>query len=879
MKEGKTMDTFVVIDIEATGNINDNNSRIIDIALVVIQDDEIIDQYATLINPEIMIPHFITSLTGIKNEDVKDEPLFSEVVNKIKTIINDKYIIGHNVLFDVQFLNKELLALEMNPLENKIIDTVELSRVLFPTLLQYKLSSLSQQFGFGHDTPHRALSDAIVTSHLFLKLKKKLISLPHETKYHLSLMTHLFHSDLDELIAQSKLTETNTKNQIIFNDLSFNNIFHDEDEVEKTEVIPYGQMVDHIYGEEGELLKQFPTFDNRLEQINISEQIYGVFQAKRHALIEAATGIGKTIAYLIPAIYEAYKTNEPIIISTEKLNLQTQLLEEDLPKLKQLLPFTFRYTALKGKRHYLNLEKFHEQLNEQTENYNINLVKAMIIVWITETNTGDFNELNLPSGIDQFIESISAETEKMVSAWQNYSYYKGVFKRAEKSQVIIVNHALLCTDLHLKNDLIPNYNKVIIDEAHQFANIAEDQVGLLIDFKYVLRKIDQLKNIEQTSYRALKQSLFDLSSFILHNTKKAKRLELNNEQDESTWQSVTDMINRIIYSISQCLKYVKQTNLVEALQKIKLNFILISEISFNENYAVSFERIKLGDKANVYIHVQQLNIASFLISNLFQVKQSVILIGATLTIENSFNHIIETVGLTDFTPIKSQFSGPFNLHKQMKILVPNDFPSVNEDFFLYTASEAIISLIHILKGNTLILFTSHEMLQSVYYLLDELIGLQYNLIAQNITHRNNSDMLNEFKTVNNSVLLGTNAFWEGIDVPGHSLKGLIIVKLPFDNPQQAKHKLKQNKLTEQGSNSFYHYMLPRMIIKLRQGIGRLIRTKTDQGVILVLDNRIYSASYSEKIMSSIKEYPIIIDSTSSLMSNTERFFDQKKTDT
>lgn len=881
------MNSYVVIDIEATGNVNVANTRIIDIALVIIENDEITFEFSTLINPQITIPPYITSLTGITDDDVKNAPLFSEVAEELKSIIGNRYIVGHGVLFDVRFLNKEFNMLGFNQLTNKTIDTVELSKILFPTISKYKLSELSKYFNLEHHSPHRALSDTIVTGHLFLKLKEKLFNLPLNTKQQLKSLLHLFHSDLEEMLYEANRQYRVESDFISFNGITFKNIFQQLVSNQAKIDVSYGQLIDAMYDHNGILKNKFANYEFRNSQQNISELIYDAFREKRHALIEAATGTGKTMAYLIPALYVAVKNNESVVISTEKINLQLQLIEDELPKLKKIMPFSFNYTSLKGKSHYLNLNMFSKQLKVKENNYNKNLLKAMILVWITETDTGDLNELNLPEGTVDYVKNMSAVKEKSNSPWAQYSYYKNAFKKAENAHIVIVNHSLLSADLHLQNNLIPPYDKIIIDEAHNFTDVAKEQFSLTIDYDYVLHVIKKLKVVANYNshckklYSTLNNVLNEFSHYIIHllfDDHDEEEAVIINEHHKMTWEIIVDMVNRIVYSLEQLINYIKEkfanTNNIDinSLVNIKEQFYQMTNIHLVNHCIVSFAKRKYGERTDIIINIHEQNIASKLAKKLFNEKGSVILTSGTLTVNDSYNYFIDYFGLNEFNIMKQTFNSPFNLNKQVQVMIPNDFPPVSDDDFLYVASEAILSLAHILKGNILILFTSHKMLKSVYYLLDEVIGLQYNLIAQNITHRNNYDLINEFKKGHNNILLGTNSMWEGIDIPGDHLTGLIIVKLPFENPNDIHYKVKQKVLEEQGVNHFYHYMLPRMIIRLKQGMGRLIRTKTDKGVIFILDNRLCTASYSDYITTSIKQYPMTYDSTNMLMDKTKKWF-------
>ncbi len=248
----------------------------------------------------------------------------------------------------------------------------------------------------------------------------------------------------------------------------------------------FGEYLDNIYQEQGALSKAFSSYEPREGQRQMSETIYDAFSAKKHAFIEAGTGTGKSLAYLLPAVYQAITNKERLIISTYTTQLQSQLLEEEIPLLKKVIDIPLRVALMKGKNHYLNLEKFLYELDYGSkDNYDFVLTKAILLVWITETETGDIDEIQLPAGGYIFFQKVSADVEKTInpkSPWFHHSYYQLARRRAQKADIIITNHALLCTDMFNDYAFLPGYQKVIIDEAHHFEETASHHYGLKLDY-------------------------------------------------------------------------------------------------------------------------------------------------------------------------------------------------------------------------------------------------------------------------------------------------------------------------------------------------------------------------------------------------------------
>ncbi len=937
--EVENLDKFVVIDLETTGHSPENKDKIIEIGIVIIENDKIIDKKNTLLNPNKTIPPFITNLTNITNEDVMDAPNFLEKADKIIEVFKDSYLIAHNVPFDMGFLNAELKNNGRPILRNPVIDTVELSRILFPKAPGYKLSQLAAYLNIQHDDPHRAVSDAYVTAKLFLKLKAKLKSLPYETLAHLLKLEKMLKSDLYELLfefqEQKSFEMHNDPSLVTHNGL----IFKMEEEIQQEDFIiasSFGELLDTIYEENGTLEAHLMKYEKRDGQREMSETIFDAFQQKKHALIEAETGTGKSLAYLIPALYEAVKEKRRIIISTYTTQLQSQLLEEEIPLIKKLIPFQIHAALLKGRNHYISLERFaHELTDDRADNYDITLTKAILLVWLTETVSGDIDEIQLPSSGYVFFKRISTDAEGQIdihSPWFRYSYYSRAKRKAQKANLVITNHALLCTDMFNDYQYLPAYNKLIIDEAHHFENTAAHHYGLKLDNITLNYTLNQIGKSEETKtfgkmirkYTSSLQTIsfdkwdqtFDntkmemdtffqfLYEYIEKQRKKNKaisdvgRIQYRFDKEEEMtkpWMVIKEMVSRITFQFRDLIhilslidshleeendydKYDKLDflNMIENLQSFIDRFELLFLVEHTVNHVQWIEIDSKGMNRTVYLYSEPTEISTLLKDDLFSQKNSVILTSATLTMKNKFDFIIKRLGLPEERLITKRIASPFSFKDQVQLLVPNDFPDIkygDMDEFIYATSEAILSLAEITEGRMLVLFTSYDMLRKSYKLLKEIMDdNKYMIIGQGITSGSRSRLKKNFQSFERSILLGTSSFWEGIDIPGKDLSCLMIVRLPFQPPDHPVFEAKSKEIKAIGKNPFMELSLPNAVIKFKQGFGRLIRSTHDRGIVFICDARITQARYGKYFTESIPEVPVTYDSTQALMEKAQKWF-------
>ncbi|WP_368651936.1 ATP-dependent DNA helicase DinG [Ornithinibacillus sp. 4-3] len=925
------MDKFVIIDLETTGHAPSSGDRIIDIGIVIVEDRRIVKEYTTLINPNQSIPPFISNLTNIKNTDVTSAPEFKDIAAEIVELTQEGYIVAHNILFDLGFLNTELANLGLSKLKNPVLDTVELSRILFPQAPGFQLGQLAEYFSLGHNEPHRALSDAKVTAELLIILLNKISSLPVETISHLLKLEKKLQSDLYAILFAEEQTknkdQANYSAYKVFQGLAYKK-WQESTNQNQLSLPSFGHFLDDIIGKDGSMGALMDHFEERSGQRELSETIYDAFQSEKHALIEAGTGTGKTIAYLLPALYRAVNNHKTTVISTYTTQLQAQIMDEEIPLLRKLVSFPFKVALLKGKNHYISLERFAKVLQlEQEDNYDHVLTKAILLIWITETTTGDIDEIQLSSSGYLFFQSINSEEEKNhKSPWSEHSYYQKAREEANQAHIVITNHALFAMDIIQDVPLLPEYEVAIIDEAHHLESVVSERYGMKIDYiqiQHILNKIAsssilnkailkliEAENLIKDTYQArtwqqqlqlAKQEVDELFRSIFQYVVEQKEYKAVSDigriqyriqsvqRDQTNWKFIIELTDRVILFLSKLSQIMSDAvgnidkeadkNEVTALINALVNYIDELKLLIMKEDSEQIRWIEVaahGAKNAVFLYREPKNIAPVINEKLFEGKKSIVLTSATLTTSDSFSFIKQRLGISEDRLIMKKIDSPFSFENQVQLLIPDDFPDINhtdlEDYIISTC-EAILSLAEITKGKMLVLFTSYDMLKKSYYLLKEMLDLdEYVLIAQGISSGSRSRLKKNFQTFEKAILLGTSSFWEGVDIPGEDLSCVVIARLPFDPPTHPIQAAKAEDVTQRGKNAFYDFSLPNAVIRFKQGFGRLIRSKTDRGIVFVCDARIMKSRYGKTFIKSIPTVPITYDSTTNLMKKAEEWF-------
>lgn len=778
---------YVVVDLETTGNSPKKGDKIIQFAACVVEDGRITDQYSSFVNPEQSIPPFIEELTGISDKQVASAPLFSEIAPKVLTMLDGAYFVAHNVLFDLSFLQEELTNAGYEGFYGPVLDTVELARILLPTADSYKLGELAKREGLAHDRPHQADSDAYATAELLIKFINRLLSLPRATILQLLKLSRALKSDI-ALLIEDLLLEKDKKVEELSQDLHINRgialkripeeDWKTEKKEERNKEYPSDdEEKEHLF------MKAFPDYESRNGQFQMMDTIFSSFSDNVHALIEAGTGVGKSLAYLLPAAFFARNKNEKVVISTYTIQLQQQLLLNDIPLLEKMLPFKIKTVILKGKNNYLSLARFEQSLKEEDNNYDTLLTKMQILVWLLETENGDYDELHLSSGGMRFWEKISHDdvSLELNKSWLHHDFYQRAKNRAHHADIIITNHSLLLADMVSKNSIMPCYDYCIIDEGHHFEKEACNHFGEAIDYFSIRMLLNQFGQYEQMQVhhqldKLLKNTLgeqnseipysFEISqlyedliwemdeffkTIIAFARKNAKNYSyyriisrLSKKESPSAWKGILESGTRLSFLLRDLQGYLDKCisilNKNERVYSDKEKKILQDASLFSleiEDYRNKLKQliinpcddcvvwIETDDRSThntTTIYSQPVTISERLKERFFGRKKSVIFTSATLTVKNSFRFILKELGLQLTDCRLERIPSPFRYEEQVRLIIPNDLPEVNavpQAEYVAAITEHIISIAEATKGRMLILFTSHEMLRQTHELIKE----------------------------------------------------------------------------------------------------------------------------------------------------------------
>lgn len=916
---------FVVVDLETTGNNPKKGDKIIQFAAVVIEDGKITERFSSLINPQRSIPVFIKELTGLEDEMVKDAPVFAEIAPKVNELLEGAYFVAHNVLFDLSFLQEELIQAGCEGFYGSVLDTVEMARIIFPTADGYKLSDLAVREDLQHDRPHQADSDAQVTAELFLILVNVLSQLPELTLRQLSQLSGGLKSDLQQLIDEIILeinpssdswhekfeicNNTLALKKPLYSSPSTSRKFHGDHHFPNSDEEKVGMVK-----------KGFSAYEKRIGQFQMMDGVYQAFHLGKHTLIEAGTGVGKSLGYLLPAAYLAKEKGLPVVVSTHTIQLQEQIIQNEIPLLAKILPFDVKSVLLKGRNHYISLEKFTLSLLEENDNYDTTLTKMQILVWLTETNTGDRDELNLSSGGNIFWNKIKNEQTifSRNKIWQDQDFYLRAKNEAENADIIITNHSLLLSNLSAETSFLPEFDYAVIDEGHHFEKVASQYFGRSLDYLTTRLLLSQFGHYDQRllfyelemileSIKAPKEEVpqvekinqlcadltYEMDEFFKRtayyaksnstdrrgsNRAKVRFLHDGGDKERNALvhsaERFSFLLKDLLTAITQRLELIKNNKeYLTSKQKGKLEEVIsfkndlaelrmtVQDCFIKKTDDVKWIEIDFRSQQNVTtFYAQPTFVATSLREKFFNIKKGVVLTSATLTVNNSFDYMIKEIGLDKNATLTMTISSPFDYKNQVQLLIPEDLPEVNAtslDDYVISITEHIITIAEATKGRMLILFTAHDMLKKTYELIKESGFLNdFAMIAQGITSGSRSRLTRNFQRYDKAILLGTSSFWEGVDIPGEDLSCLVIVRLPFSPPDEPLTEAKCQVIKQQGGNAFTEYSLPEAILRFKQGFGRLIRTEKDRGIMMVFDKRIITTKYGKTFLKSIPDVPM-----------------------
>jgi ATP-dependent DNA helicase DinG len=643
-----------------------------------------------------------------------------------------------------------------------------------------------------------------------------------------------------------------------------------------------------FFGPGGVLSRTHPAYEFRRGQLQMAEAVEQALEERRHLIVEAGTGTGKTLAYLLPVI----RSGKRVIISTGTKTLQEQLYFKDIPFLREHLG-ELRVCYMKGRANYLCRKKLYD-LTEQPVLNGLEEINQFKIIsdWEKTTETGDRVELaDLPESSPLW-GKLDARADRCIGTeCQQFDrcFITEMRRRAAESDIIIVNHHLFCADLAIKAGadfapdagVLPEAGIVIFDEAHELEDVAADYFGISVSN---VRVDELLRDVEQTLRRAnvlavdvlgacsrvreRSQFFFALippgeGRFAFDN--RAEFLEENGDEYLGFQNTLMHLYAELQAIPEKPEEVHNLTRRVEEL-RVQLGFILESN-QRNTVFWVERRGERRGFKGNssgqqnVFLQATPITVSDILRTTLFENLSSAVLTSATLAVGGGFDYIRSRLGVEHARELV--VPSHFDYASQALLYVPPDMPDPRESRFLDAASQRVRQLLEVTRGRAFCLFTSYALMNQLY---ERLLGeIEFPMLLQGSAPKN--ALLEEFRITPNCVLFATSSFWQGVDVQGEQLSCVIIDRLPFAVPNDPVVAARIRAIDEAGGNAFFQYQVPSAVIALKQGFGRLIRSLHDRGLLCLLDNRILKKQYGRVFLESLPKYSRTTD-----MREVERFF-------
>jgi predicted DnaQ family exonuclease/DinG family helicase len=916
-------DVWVCIDLETTG-LSYENDEIIEVGAVKFQGINSVETFQTFVNPKQQLSDFIKSYTGIRQEDVEYAPSFSSVSDELASFIGSSPIVGHNIKFDIGFLERQSLHIN-----NPKCDTWDIAYIMLPGIQSYSLQNLVSYMKLECQRPHRALDDAMATKEVFIELLKKMCELDTHTLVEIDrlskrsswsmsyLMNRIISSRIeDERVASTLLSDSNSDvvdtsaGKLTLRLKQAKSLKSNSNVVDLDE-----EFVASLLAKGGPLHNVLPGFESRPEQVAMTREVARAINNHTSLVAEAGTGVGKSLAYLIPAAIYALKNQKRVVISTNTINLQEQLCKKDVPILVKALngiddisAKELRFTQLKGRANYLCLQRWNNfHMNEilsETEA----IILAKIRVWLQNTDSGDRSELNLGNAASMW-ERLSAQGAMKCPGVKGPCFLRAAREKATAAHLIITNHALLLSDLVTGGSILPDHDVLIVDEAHHLEEEATRRLGFELG-RYNLDEYLNSFNKDHGFVRETLKSLRGLSS-------NSSRLKSFQEIVDKMTPLVTEASDQFTSLLAYIMKFIN-THLDDAFerndsfrvtksirsqpdwsvlemewQKIDIRLVelakctdrlqialegfensellnhedLMSEVSNVQQIGIELrqrlaEFVTSPDKNGIYwmtwknrgrdpvMHAAPLHVGEILNRTLFSKKSTVVMTSATLSTNSEFTHFRERIGFTDSQELL--LGSPFEFSKCANLLIPEDMPEPRSKSYQLAVDQAIMDAALAVGGHTMALFTSHASLKlTAEAIRGKLKPLGIPVLAQHIDGTP-TQLMRRFLNNPKAVLLGTSSFWEGVDIAGEALEVLLLTRLPFNVPSEPVFAAR----SELYETPFYEYAVPQAILRFRQGFGRLIRSKTDRGVVVVLDRRIISKGYGKLFVGSLPDLPV-----------------------
>lgn len=935
---------MVALDVEATG-MEAGVDHIIEIGAVKFRGDQILDTFSTLVRPERYVSLSIANLTGLTNDDLSDAPSIGTVIPRLRDFIRNAPVVGQSIGFDL-----EMLAAAGLTHNGRRYDTYELATILLPDLSSYDLSTIASSLGIPADTKHRAADDAETSMHVFNSLLRRVQEFDDQTLDRMVELAAAARSNLAPLFrsvrAERRAEVEQWGGSSIGAQLMAKLAGTSQPGPEAAFLVPRDRLprlepregdgqidpaeLAALLRDGGPFSKALEQYEERPQQAEMMEAVARTFRDGGKLIVEAGTGTGKSLGYLLPAALHAVERGEHVVISTATIALQDQLIQKDIPTLltaaraaalddpgSPLARLTgLKATVLKGRSNYLCLRRWFIANREPPSDPVEAELHAKITAWLHQTDTGDRAELRLTPDQQRHWMRLSEEEGACVPGQcvfhrNNQCFLFRARNQAEASHLIIVNHALLLSDLLRGGSVLPPYRYLIIDEAHHLEDEATTQAGYTLSegmMRAAIARVaisspgedgesllarglkiaarlappgsDAMRQVQESVAAASEaardaqvvlESITRLLDDIVERYSEGSagyerraRITYGVRSDpvwshiEIEWDQLAEQLATIIGAIRKLRSYLETISEDETPEAVAIlsdlevagaDLVTMRErssanVSGRDDQLISW-LTKNRTTGDISLTAVPLSVSEILKEGLYRKLESLVLTSATLSTENTFSFIRERLGLADATGL--QVPSPFDYERSTLVAVAEDIPEPNQQGHQKMLQRALIECCLASRGRAMVLFTSHSALQNSYYAIKPALereGIQ--VLGQRIDG-SPRQLIERLMEVPQTVLLGTNSFWEGVDIVGDRLSLLVITRLPFSVPNDPVFAAR----SEQFDNPFMQYAVPQAILRFKQGFGRLIRSAQDRGVVVVLDRRVVSRRYGQAFISSL----------------------------
>lgn len=689
-------------------------------------------------------------------------------------------------------------------------------------------------------------------------------------------------------------------------------------------------LLEQYFAPDGSLSQFIDLYESRDSQIEMLKAVADAFNNNKLAAIEAGTGVGKSLAYLVPAINWASDNDERVVISTATINLQHQLLEKDIPLAENVLGRKVKTVLVKGRGNYVCLRRLYEEIEEPALFDDEKASLGTILRWAESSATGNRTELSFmpEQSVWQRVNSETDTCTGLLCKHREKCFVLKARKEAAQAQILIVNHHLLFADISLRlagvgydsAAVLPPFQRLIFDEAHAIEKSATSFFSSSFTRNSLFRQLSRLLSSGRGSNRGLlvnlqkvyhdshifaelpdmvrevKNKVDALNEYTLYLISDQGNLRITKEnikeveaelfpqlvnlQDElnkllNNLQTLLNLCKEILDPEDEHLFELKSTiNRLDEINSIAKSFL--QKAPDDENvYWIDKKQGNRGDRWAIF-NITPVDISAIMREAVFSQYETVVCTSATLKVNKSFDFWQSRVGLNDINGrdiIGESFDSPFPYHTNTMLCIPNDIPEPNSSEYSIQIKQNLAALLELTEGRALILFTSYRMLQDFFYEIQpRLHALGILVMKQGDDER--SRLLDRFNKDTKSVLFATDSFWEGVDSPGETLQVVVICKLPFRVPSDPIVKARMEAVEKRGGNSFKELSIPEAVMKFKQGFGRLMRKKTDRGIVVIYDNRIINKYYGKYFLNSLPKTLTSIKENKHMLTDIENFLYQ-----